>query len=190
MRYRALLLTLISCCLLAGCSTDWLGALGGRSGTGSVAGVTSDEIALGLKEALGRGVDYAVTNLGREGGFLQNFQVRIPLPESLQPVEQTLRTLGQGQLVDEFRTAINRAAEKAVPQAAAVLENSIQQMKLADAVRILRGPETAATDYFRATSDSILYQRFLSIVKQATASTGVTAAYKRMTEGAGSALSE
>ena len=45
-----------------------------------------------------------------------------------------------------------------------------------------RGPDTAATDYFRRTSETNLYERFLPIVKEATAAVGVTAAYKRMTE--------
>ena len=144
-----------------------------------------------MKEALAKGVEHAVADLGREGGFFQNLQLRIPLPESLQPVERALRTLGQGQLADEFRATINRAAETAVPAAAGVLSDSIKQMTLADAARILRGPNTAATDYFRRTSETNLYARFLPIVRQATARTGVTAAYKRMTERAGvGAISE
>jgi hypothetical protein len=138
-----------------------------------------------LKEALGNGLDYAVTNLGREGGFLQNSLVRIPLPESLAPVERTLRTLGQGQWVDEFQTTLNRAAEKAVPEAAGVFVNALKQMTLADAEKILRGSDTAATDYFRQATETNLSERFLPIIKEATARTGVTSAYKRMTERAG-----
>src|SRR5688572_22689654 len=133
----------------------------------------------GLREALRKGVDHAVTDLGREGGFLRNVEVRIPVPEKLQPVERTLRVLGQGPLVDEFQTTLNRAAERAVPEAAEVLVGSIRQMRLADAERILRGHESAATDYFRRTSETNLYERFLPIVEDATAKTGVTAAYKR-----------
>jgi hypothetical protein len=109
-------------------------------------------------------------------------EVRIPVPESLQPVERALRTVGQGALVDEFQLALNRAAEKAVPEAVSVLVNSIKQMTFADAEQILRGHETAATDFFRRTSQASLYERFLPIVREATARTGVTAAYKRMTE--------
>jgi hypothetical protein len=126
----------------------------------------------------------AIEVLGREGGFLRNVEVPIPVPESLQPAERTLRALGQAALVDEFQTTMNRAAEKAVPEAAQVLVNAITQMSFADAESILRGHDTAATDFFRRTSETNLHTRFLPIVKQATATTGVTAAYKRMTQHA------
>src|SRR5436190_21013019 len=100
---RLSILALVTCAVLAGCSTaDWLDRSGDSRNT-SITELTQQEIVAGLKQALGKGVDYAVTTLGREGGFLQNFQVRIPLPERLQPVERTLRSLGQGQLVEEFR---------------------------------------------------------------------------------------
>lgn len=167
--------------LLGGCATtgEWLDQLG-KAGT--IGQVTQQEIVAGLKAALDKGVDHAVTQLGREGGFFQNVQVRIPVPESLQPVERALRTVGQGALVDEFQLALNRAAEKAVPEAVSVLVNSVKQMTFADAEQILRGHETAATDFFRRTSQASLYERFLPIVREATAHTGVTAAYKRMTE--------
>jgi len=189
---RLNLVMVMSCVVITGCSTtqDWLDRLGRGSGT-NAGSLTEAEIISGLKEALAVGVEHAVTNLGREGGFFRDLQVRIPLPESLRPVERTLRTLGQGQLVDEFHATINRAAETAVPEAAEVLANAIKQMTLADAEQILRGPPTAATDYFRRTSETNLFDRFIPIVKRATASTGVTAAYKRMTERAGiGALSE
>jgi hypothetical protein len=174
----------VLCALLAGCSTtsDWLDRLGRATGTSGAIGLTEQEIIAGLKEALNNGTDHAVTSLGHEDGFLRNVEVRIPIPESLQSVERTLRALGQGPLVDEFQATMNHAAEKAVPEAAQVLVNSIRQMTFADAEKILRGHQTEATDYFRRTSETNLFERFLPIVKQATEKTGVTAAYKRMTQ--------
>jgi len=176
-------LTMFFCGALAGCATtsDWLDRV---TKAGGAAGLTQQEMVAGLRAALDKGVDHAVTDLGREGGFLRNVEVRIPVPETLQPAERMLRTLGQGRLVDEFQTTLNRAAERAVPEAVEVLVGSIKQMTFADAESILRGHETAATDFFRRTSETNLYARFLPIVKEATARTGVTAAYKRMTEHA------
>ena len=165
---------------------DWLEKNNSIGGMGST--VSEDQIVLGLKEALRFGVDHAVTSLGKENGFLRNVEVRIPTPEKLRPVEQTLRTLGQGSLVNEFQTAMNRAAERAVPEAAQVLGGAIKQLTLADAERILRGSKTEATDYFRQTSESQLFDRFLPIVKEATAQAGVTAAYKRMLGFAGAGV--
>ncbi len=161
---------------------DWLGF--GKTATNTPALLTtalsSDEIAGGLKEALGKGVSQAVAALGKEDGFLKDLSVKVPMPASLQKVERTLRTLGQDKMADEFVTTMNRAAEKAVPEAAAVLGDSIKQMTVADAKAILTSTNNAATQYFRRTSETNLYERFLPIVQQATAQTGVTSAYKQM----------
>jgi hypothetical protein len=153
------------------CAADLLDQLGLKKTTGSVAGLSNDQMISGLKEALAKGVQYA--------------QVKIPLPGSLNKVERTLRTVGQDHLADEFITTMNRAAEQAVPEAASVLGDTVKQMTLADAKAILTSTNTAATDYFRRTSTTNLHARFLPIVKQATEKVGVTAAYKRMTDKAG-----
>lgn len=150
-----------------------------------LAGLSQQQMVAGLKEALTKGVHQAVATLGKPDGFLKDLSVRIPMPEQLKRVEQSLRALGQGALADEFVTTLNRAAEKAVPEATAVLSDAIKQLTVADARAILTGSNNAATAYFRRTSETNLYSRFLPIVQQATAQTGVTRAYKNMTAKAG-----
>ncbi len=142
--------------------------------------LTQDESVRGLKEALNKGVQQAVAELGHYGGFLTNLQVRIPMPQKLQTVEKTLRAVGEGQLADEFVATMNHAAEQAVPQATAVFIDAVQRMSIADAKAILTGPDDAATQYFRRVTETNLYERFLPIVKSATDSTGVTSTYKRL----------
>ena len=44
---------------------------------------------------------------------------------------------------------MNHAAEKAAPQAKAIFIDSIKQMKIADAKKILNGRENEATLYFK-----------------------------------------
>jgi hypothetical protein len=153
-----------------------------------IGALTQDQMVGGLKEALGKGVQQAVASLGKTDGFLKDLSVKIPMPESLQKVEKTLRTLRQDKLADEFVTTMNRAAEQAVPEAAAVLGDSVKQMSITDAKAILTGTNNAATQYFRRTSETNLHERFLPIVKAATEKAGVTSAYKRMTDKAGSGL--
>ena len=150
----------------------------------SLPGLSQDQMVGGLKEALGKGVEQAVASLGKTDGFLKDANVKIPMPESLQKVEETLRTLRQDKYADEFVTTMNRAAEQAVPEAATVLGDSVKQMSIADAKSILTGTNNAATQYFRRTSETNLYARFLPIVKTATEKTGVTSTYKRMTDKA------
>ena len=151
--------------------------------TAAIGSVLSQhQIAGGLKEALAKGVQHAITNLGRSGGFLNDLSVRIPMPESLQKIDKAAHAVGQGRLADDFVTSMNRAAEQAVPEAASVLGDSIRQMTVADAKSVLTGTNSAATEYFRRTSATQLQARLLPIVKKATEQVGVTKAYKQMTE--------
>jgi Protein of unknown function (DUF4197) len=148
----------------------------------TVSDLPVDQVTKGLKEALGKGLEHAVASLGKSGGFLTNRNVKIPIPEKFQTVEKTLRTIGQERLADEFVTTMNQAAEQAVPAAAAVFKESLQKMTVADAKKILTGPNDAATRYFRETTQADLTARFLPIVQKATAASGATAAYKQVTD--------
>ena len=145
-----------------------------------------DDYSRGLREALLNGTFSAIKTLGREGGFLKNLRVRIPMPKPLQPVEKTLRLIGQGRVADDFIAAMNHAAEKAVPVAADVFKDSVRQMTFQDAVNIVRGPDDAATQFFRRTSEKRLIEKFLPIVRSFTEQVGVTAQYKAMMEQYGS----
>jgi len=160
----------------------------GKASTNSSASLTtalsSDEITGGLKEAISKGVERAVGLLGQTNGFLNDVSVKIPMPDTLKKVERTLRSLHQEKLADEFVTTLNRAAEQAVPEAAGVLGDAVKQMTVADAKAILTSTNAAATAYFRRTSETNLHDRFLPIVRKATAEAGVTGAYKSMTEKA------
>jgi len=126
--------------------------------------LSQDQVVIGLKEALGKGVERAVASLGRTNGFLTNLNVRIPMPARLQSVEKGLRVAGQGKLVDDFVTSMNRAAEQAVPTAAAIFGDSIKQMSIADAEGILGGTNDAATQFFRHTTQTNLHARFYPLV--------------------------
>ena len=153
--------------------------------TAQLGALTQDEMARGLKEALAKGVNQAVANLGKDGGFLKNLDVKIPMPPQLQTVEKTLRKLHQDQMADEFVATLNRAAEQAVPVAAGVFAGAITNMTVDDAKTILTGPNDAATQYFRKTSEAQLVEKFRPIVQEATAKTGVTASYKNLMQEAG-----
>lgn len=146
----------------------------------SAAGLSQEQMVGGLKEALGKGVERAVAGLGRDGGFLTNLNVKIPMPEKLQKVESALRLAGQNQMADDFVASMNHAAEKAVPVAAGVFGDSIKQMSIADAKGILNGAPDAATQFFRKTTQTNLAAKFHPIVQAATDQVGVTARYKQM----------
>ncbi len=122
----------------------------------------------GLQTALTKGADSAVGKLGVTDGFFGNDRVRIPLPETLHKGEKLLRTMGLGKQADELVLTMNRAAESAVKEAKPILVGAIKKMTWQDAKGILTGGETAATDYFRRTTNDQLTTRFLPIVQKAT----------------------
>lgn len=170
-------------------ATDKTQALAGQAATG-LAGLSQDQMVQGLEQALAKGLQQAIANLGHDGGFLTNLNVKIPMPEKLQTVENALRAMKQDKLADDFVVTMNHAAEQAVPEAGSVFADALKQMTIGDAKSILSGPNDAATQYFQKTTQTNLYARFYPIVQKATANAGVTAAYKNLMEkaNAGQAL--
>jgi hypothetical protein len=132
------------------------------------AGLTEGDAASGIRAALERGAAAAVAQLGRSDGFLGNPAVRIELPGHLKDAAKLLKTLGQGRKVDELLTAMNRAAEAAVPAAQPLLLAAVKGMSVDDGLKILRGGDDAVTQYFAGKTRSPLIEKFLPLVTQAT----------------------
>ena len=135
------------------------------------------EAASGVRAALERGADSAVAMLGRPGGFLDNPQVKIPLPGALDRAASMLRAIGQQQRVDDLVNSMNRAAEQAVPAAKPLLLNAVHEMSVEDAVKIVRGGDTSVTDFFAAKTRAPLGEKFLPIVTAETQKVSLAAKY-------------
>ena len=131
--------------------------------------ITNQDAVAGLREALVKGTQYAVDSLGKQDGFFGNGKVKIPLPGSLQKIEKVLHQFGLGKQADELVLTMNRAAEAAVPEAKALLVDSVRKMSVQDAKGILTGGQDSATQYFKRSTSDQLRARFLPIVKKATA---------------------
>jgi hypothetical protein len=74
----------------------------------SLADLSNQDAALGIKGALDQGAAVAVAKLGVPGGFLNNPKVKIPLPPALDEVAKGMRMLGQGRDADELVVAMNK----------------------------------------------------------------------------------
>ena len=143
--------------------------------------LTDNEVTGGLKEALSKGVRFAIDTLGKENGFLNDVRVKIPLPSTIVKLEKGMRIAGQGAKVDDFIASMNHAAEKAVPVAVDVFVESIKQMTFTDAKNILFSKQDdSATQFFRKTTEENLRGKFRPMVEKFTAETGVTQKYKGM----------
>jgi hypothetical protein len=131
----------------------------------------------GLKEALTQGAGKAVDMLGQNDGFLGNPKVKIHLPDNLEKAAELMRKFGMGKNVDELETAMNRAAEAAVPEAKKLLVEAIKKMSIDDAKGILTGGDNAATEYFRRTTSEPLGEKFKPIIQKAMAKVNVAEKY-------------
>ena len=142
-----------------------------------ISDLSNRDAVAGLKAALNKGAGSAVAKLGKADGFLGNERVKIPLPDSLQKLDGTLRRFGMGQYADELVATMNRAAEAAVPEARALLVSAVKDMSVQDAKGILTGGDTSATEYFRGKTSKPLAAKFLPIVQRATARVGLVEKY-------------
>ncbi len=143
----------------------------------SLGDLTNAEASNGLKAALEKGALAAVALLGKPDGFLGNPKVRIPLPGYLEDASRLLKNFGQGRRIDELVTAINRAAESAVPMGKDLLVGAVRSMNVNDAKNILTGGETSVTAFFAEKTRAPLGVKFLPVVNRATEKVGLASKY-------------
>jgi hypothetical protein len=133
-----------------------------------------------LREALTVGTDRAVDRLGRPDGYLGEHALRIDVPDDVEPVARALRVFGRDDLVAEFVTGMNRAAEAAAPLARDVFFRSIREMTFDDAMTILRGDGHEATDYLDRSARSRLVAAFRPVIDAKLNTVGATRSYREL----------
>ena len=144
----------------------------------------SNTIIAGLKEALSIGAKNGVTTVSKVDGYFGNQLIKIPTPENIQKTEKMLRKVGLNKEVDAFILSMNRAAEKAAPQALSFFTEAVKEMTIPDAIGILRGGDTAATDYLKSKTYDRIYGAFKPVVSSAMNDVGVTRTFKEMMDKA------
>lgn len=147
-------------------SCDQLGAVLESAGT-STGPPTEAEIAEGIREALIVGAKNTIAQTSQTNGFLNNPLIKIPFPPEAQKVEETARNLGLNQQVDQFIETMNHGAEEATEKATPIFVNAIRQMTLRDVYDIWRGPNDAATQYLKRTTEVQLKSEFRPVIENA-----------------------
>jgi hypothetical protein len=148
--------------------------------------LSETDAASGVRMALERGALAAVALLGKTDGFLANALVRIPLPPAFEDAAKVLKTLGQQKKLDELVVSMNRAAEAAVPVGKSILVSAVKALSVQDAVNIVRGGETAVTEFFSGKTRTPLHDQFLPIVTKTTEKVKVVDRYNAIAERAAS----
>lgn len=144
----------------------------------TVESIDENTIVTALKDAISIGTDNAVKSVSELDGYMANQAIKILIPEKFKMVTDGLRKIGYNKPVDDFILSMNRAAEKAAPEARSIFIDSIKEMTFDDAKKILNGNETAATDYFKIKAKKKLYSAFIPIISSSVNEVGATRYYK------------
>jgi hypothetical protein len=151
----------------------------------SLADLSDKDATGGMKDALAQGANKAISQLGADGGFLNNPKVKIGLPASLAPMESMLRTMGRGKDLDALVGTMNKAAEQAVPKASSLFAAAMQKMSVDDARKVLSGGDDAATQYFKEKTSAQLFEAFLPTVRESTDKLALSQQYNALAGKAG-----
>jgi hypothetical protein len=125
-------------------------------------GLNNDDLIAGLKEALNVGSQNAINEAAK--GFLNNPEIRIPLPPEFNQVERTMRRMGQGKQIDDLITKMNQGATDAVMGAVPIFGNAIKGLSINDAVGLFQGGKGAITEFLRTTTSAALKSQFKPII--------------------------
>jgi len=163
--------------------TDSLSTDTSNTSTSSATSILDNAtVSSGLKEALKVGVNYAVKELGSSNGYLNNKDVRIPLPENLAKVEAVIRKAGGEKLADDLINSMNKAATNAAPKTAKIFLDAVNNMTLEDANKILAGDENAATTYFSENTTDSLKKMIMPIIKTTMEENSVAGYYNTIND--------
>lgn len=137
------------------------------------------EMKFGVRQALEFGIKNAVNRTSSSGGFANNSLIKILFPPELRKVENTLRDIGAGSLVDNAIGKLNAAAEDASQAAVPIFVDAIKQLTFSDIVAILKGDKNACTQFLQRTTRSQLYNLFKPSINNSINKVGLANAWNQ-----------
>jgi hypothetical protein len=133
--------------------------------TGTGSGLTEQDAASGIREALLQGTSHGVQILSKTDGYFGNSLIKIPFPPEASSIEKSLRSIGLDKQVNQVVLSLNRAAENAAQEAKPIFVAAIKKMTIADAISIVRGSNDAATIYLKKSTTIELSNKFQPVIK-------------------------
>lgn len=177
MRIALALILVLLCSASSAQAVDWASTLQ-TLGVNKKTTLGSTKVGQGLKEALKVGADRAIALASKKDGYYGDPVIKIPMPEKMKMAEGLLRRVGLGKQVDEFILSMNRSAEAAAPHARDIFIDAIADMSIEDAEGLLKGGDTAATEFFRKKTSSKLAEVYRPIVTKTMSQYGVAGQYQ------------
>ncbi|MEX0922515.1 MAG: DUF4197 domain-containing protein [Rhodovibrionaceae bacterium] len=141
--------------------------------------LTAEDLTNAVKDALRVGTERVVDRVGAVDGYNADSAIHVPLPENLRQVDTALTSIGMGSMMDDLELRLNRAAETAAPQARELFFQAIADMTVDDINAVFRGPDDAATQYFRGEMSAPLRERMRPVVEDSLAQAGAVQAYEQ-----------
>lgn len=149
-----------------------------QGGTGTQSG--ESPLTRAIKESLELGSVRAADLLSQAGGYQNNARYRIQLPEAVQPLASRLRQFGLGAQIDQIEKLMNQGAERAAVEAKALFVDTVRTMTINDALGIVRGGDTAATQYFRGHTETELRRRYEPVIHNSLQQIGFYSQYQKL----------
>lgn len=178
---RSMIFGALALCLMpAGCESTDLGNLGqvlgevvgGADGQPGQDGLSGFEVESGLRQALEIGATRVADQIGVTDGYWKDPSIQIPLPGRLGQVQSQLSNVGLSGPLDDLQLRMNRAAEQAVPAGKTIVIDAVKSITFEDAMGLLRGGDSAATDFLRNKTEANLRTTFTPYVESALTSSG------------------
>lgn len=143
---------------------------------------TADEASKGLKAALSSIVEQSAATVS-DPKALESFT--IALPDKMKKLEATLRSAGQGQLVDDFKAKLKNAAVQALPLSKDAFTSETSSVKIDDPVAVLKAAPDGLTNYTKQKTRPPIVAKVQPLIATKCKENGVTAAYQAMVAKAG-----
>lgn len=122
------------------------------------------------------------------GAFSRDMIMNEIFPENLRKTLNTLNQLGLTSEIDRFTTTLATASEKTAERSIPIFVNAITEMKLTDAMQIIKNGGTSATEYLRRTTGTQLRESIKPVMKAALDEYKLTEQWDKLLKPAQSAL--
>ncbi|MFB1004657.1 MAG: DUF4197 domain-containing protein [Bacteroidia bacterium] len=162
-----------------------LDVLASTGGTG-IPGISQNEAASGLKQALEKGVLTGTSFLGKKDGFLKNAAYKILMPAEVQDAVTKIRANPitnalAGPYLGKVEVAMNAGAENAMAEAKPIFINAIKSMSISDAIGIVTGGEGAGTAYLQRATSANLRSKFTPVITKSLENVNINDPWKKVT---------
>lgn len=142
---------------------------------GDGGGISQTDAANAIKEALSNGIKKGVTQVSATDGYFGNAAIKVLMPPEAKKVEDGLRGIGQGALVDKAILQMNRSAELAAPKATSIFLDAISHLSISDALKLVQSNDKdACTQFLKKATTDALVAAFKPIIKSALDETHTT----------------